>query len=94
MLAMDTAAQQIRHRQPRRLVIGSLVGGVMLFLLLGVAPHSDVAAHLGGFLAGLTLGLPLALAPVTRIRNGLLNWLAAAALAAMIIVAWWLALRR
>ena len=41
----------------RYLVMG-LFAGLMLFVLLGVGrdPATDVAAHLGGFVAGLVLG--------------------------------------
>ncbi len=47
----------------------AVFAGVLLFLLLGVSPSSDVVAHLGGFLAGLVLGTGLALLPERILRN-------------------------
>ena len=94
LLAADGTVMQLRHRQPRRLIIGALACGMMLFLFLGVAPGSDIAAHFGGFLAGLLLGLPLAVLPFTCIRDGRLNWFSGAILTALVVTAWWLALRR
>ena len=94
LLAADAVVFQVRHHQPRRFLIGAMAGGLMLFVLIGVAPGSDVAAHLGGFLAGLMIGAPLALAPLTAIRKARWNWLAGVTFAALIITAWWLALRR
>jgi hypothetical protein len=32
------------------------MGGVLIFILLGMNPTSDVLAHLGGFLAGIVFG--------------------------------------
>jgi membrane associated rhomboid family serine protease len=46
-----------------KLAIGGVLGGIMLFVLLGVAPHTDVIAHAGGFLTGLILGAVLHLVP-------------------------------
>ena len=42
--------------QATRYILGSLVGGVFLFIQLGTDPKSDIAAHLGGFVGGAFLG--------------------------------------
>lgn len=46
-----------------------LAGGVALFLLLGTAPQSDVAAHAGGFVIGALLAWFLSLLPARLTRN-------------------------
>lgn len=75
-----------------RLALGGLSGGLMLFLILGLSPGSDVAAHFGGFVAGAIFGSLLALLPRSAERP-LLNLSAGFLLAALIIWPWLLALR-
>lgn len=45
-----------------KLALAGTAGGLMLFVLLGLSPGTDVVAHLGGFTAGLGLGLLLNMA--------------------------------
>lgn len=60
-------------RHPRaawRSVLAGVAAGVMLFVLLGLSPNSDVVAHAGGYLGGLITGvllnaLPARLGPRT-----------------------------
>jgi len=53
----------LRHSNPTagKYIVGGILGGFMLFVLFGLDPHSDVIAHLGGFICGLILGGGLAL---------------------------------
>ena len=74
-----------------RLFAGAIMAGVLLFVLLGVSPESDVVAHFGGFLSGLVLGTPLALAP-KLVHRPWLNLAAVVLLAVLVILPWWLAL--
>src|ERR1035437_9272011 len=43
-----------------RLIAGGLLAGVLIFVLIGVNPETDVVAHFGGFVTGWLLGLVLA----------------------------------
>src|SRR5436309_6098661 len=40
----------------RKYLLGAVTAGLMLFILLGLAPGTDIIAHLGGFISGLILG--------------------------------------
>ncbi|MCI0539846.1 MAG: rhomboid family intramembrane serine protease [Verrucomicrobiales bacterium] len=54
------------------------VAGVLLFLILGVDPDSDVIAHLGGFLGGGFLGVLLSFLPARTLENRIfscVNWI-------------------
>jgi len=68
-----------------------LMAAVLLFVLVGVAPGSDVVAHAGGFLSGVLLGALLG-----RLRrpsqNARLNFGCGLILAAVVVVPWWRAL--
>lgn len=88
LLAADTAVQYWRHRQPPRLIVEGLLAGILLFVLVGMSPTSDVPAHAGGFLAGLLFGALLARLPRTAIRCARWNFLAGFAYSAIVILAW------
>jgi rhomboid protease GluP len=59
----------LSRKDPRtlKIIFGGLAGGMMLFVLLGFSPGTDVVAHGGGFVAGIGLGCLLA-GPVMRRR--------------------------
>jgi membrane associated rhomboid family serine protease len=84
----------VRRGTPRagRLALGGLAGGVMLFVLFGLSPGTDVVAHAGGFVAGVVLGAGIARRLATA-RQPHLNVAAAIVSAALVIWTWWLALR-
>ncbi len=67
---------------------GAIMAGVLLFVLIGVSPESDVVAHLGGFVTGLLLGLLLA--PVPRLADSRRINLAAGLVFAVLVVLPWL----
>lgn len=80
------------QRAPRaaKYLLSGILAGVMLFILLGVAPGTDVLAHLGGFLSGLFLGCLLSLVPslAQRTTPHLLSGLL---FALLVLWPWWLA---
>ena len=74
-----------------RLVLGGLGAGILLFVLLGLTPGTDILAHLGGFLSGLVAGAALSLfprssGPKTNLINGFL-------FALLVILPWCIALK-
>jgi rhomboid protease GluP len=74
-----------------RLFAAGITGGLLLFVLLGFGPESDVVAHAGGFITGLVLGVPLALAP-KFVHRPWLNLAAMILFTILVVVPWWLAL--
>ena len=86
------AVQSVSRQRPKKLKLafGGLVAGVMLFILMGLSPGTDVVAHLGGFLGGVLLGVPLTLLPRLARDTGI-NIIAGAIFSVLTIVSWWLA---
>jgi rhomboid protease GluP len=79
-------------RLVRRSLAGVL-GGIMLFILFGLTPGTDVLAHLGGFLTGLLFGMVLVCVPSGSARNSCGQVLSGLAFAILVVLPWWLAWR-
>jgi membrane associated rhomboid family serine protease len=76
----------------RKYVLTSVGAGLMLFILFGLAPGTNIIAHFGGFLGGLILGGLLSFS--RRITHKpALNFLCGLIFVVLIIVPWWKALR-
>ena len=92
LLAVQSVALLKRpNAKTIRLFSAGLMAAVLLFVFLGVSPESDVVAHFGGFIAGLLLGVPLALAS-RLVHRPWLNLAAVALFTVLVILPWWLAL--
>lgn len=81
--------QSRRHPQTVRVILAGVVAGLMLFVLLGVSPDTDVVAHFGGFTAGIAIGFLLRILP----HNPVTNVMAALLFVLLLLSTWWLALR-
>ena len=75
-----------------RYIVSGIVGGIMLFVLLGLTPGTDIIAHLGGFLSGFFLGAVLSLIG-DRLRATTAQAVFVVIFVLMVIVPWFLALR-
>jgi rhomboid protease GluP len=91
--AQSLSFSKLRHK-PWKYVIGGGAAGMMLFLLFGLSPNSDILAHFGGFVSGSILGALLLLIPNRLIRTAKLDLLAGFALGVMVVLTWWLALQQ
>ncbi len=90
---LATASRPDRESIPvPGLLIRGLLGTVLLFILIGVNPTSDVVAHVGGFAGGLVLGLVLGWLPERLLHQPAVSLGAAAVAAATLIWTWALAL--
>ena len=92
LLAIQSLPLWRQSPRPTKFLFSGIFGGVMLFVLFGLAPGTDIMAHWGGFVSGLLLGAvatqvpDLARRPKTNLLSGLV-------FALLVIVPWWLALR-
>lgn len=79
-------------RNGRHLVRAGLAG-VFLFLIFGANPASDVVAHVGGFAAGILLGIVLNIVPGERLQDKRVNGIVWGLVALLVAGTGWLALR-
>lgn len=82
-------------RHPRaawRSVLAGVAAGVMLFVLLGLSPRSDVVAHAGGYLGGLVTGLLLNALPARLGPRTPADWVAGVAAGLLALGCWFQAL--
>ena len=91
LVAVQSFTHLRQHPHALRFVLASLAGGVMLFVLLGLSPGTDVIAHFGGFVSGIGLGFLLSALPLTR--RPIINLAAGIAFATLVLGTWMLALR-
>ena len=77
----------------QQLVIRALLGGVLLLILLGLNPDTDVVAHVGGFVSGCLLGLGLTFVPTAVLENAWVNRICVLLCGGLVLATWWLALR-
>jgi membrane associated rhomboid family serine protease len=76
----------------KRSILAGVLAGVLLFVLFGLSPRSDVVAHAGGFLGGLVGGVGLNWLPATWGRGTRADQRAGAVAALIATACWSLAL--
>jgi membrane associated rhomboid family serine protease len=82
-----------KFRIGTRFLMRAAAAGILILVLIGFDPDADVVAHLGGFVAGAAFGFGLGHANPAAIQRGPANILSMAALAALFLTTWLLALR-
>jgi rhomboid protease GluP len=91
MLAVQSFSLWRQTPHGGRYILSGIVGGVMLFVLLGLTPGTDVLAHAGGFASGLIVGALLSLVPGLA-QSTAANLLSGLTFAVLVVVPWWHAL--
>jgi membrane associated rhomboid family serine protease len=90
LLAAQAFSPRASDARASRLFGSGVLAGVMLFVLLGLGPGTDVVAHLGGFLSGLLFGAGLAVVPGLA-QKAASNLLCGLIFGALVVLPWWLA---
>ncbi len=94
LLAAQSLLPGEHKRKSMKYFVSGVAAGTMLFVLYGLTPGTDLAAHFGGFVAGLVLGLMLVHAPAGFNQSVRVNIVSGSLLVAMVVVTWRLALAK
>ncbi len=86
LLAAQSLRRENWHGSSRKYLLGGVAAGVMLFVLFGLSPGTDMAAHLGGFVAGLGLGAGLVFAPRGWAQSAKVNFVSIVLMVAVVTV--------
>jgi len=92
LLAAQSFSLKPHTPHSKRHLVTGIIGGIMLFVLLGLNPETDIRAHFGGFIAGLLIGAVLTQLPNMAARAGV-NFFTGLVYAALVIWPWWAGLR-
>ena len=90
LLAVHSLTARGGERLPGRQILTGMAAGLMLFILLGLTPGTDIGAHVGGFMSGVALGGILALFQ-QLVASRAVNLACALGFAALVGLPWWLA---
>ena len=93
LLTVQTFSLRLKDSRSWKYIIAGVLGGLLLFALLGLNPAGDVVAHFGGFVCGLMLGAAMALVPQKRLLGSSANVVCGILLAGLMALTWTLALR-
>jgi membrane associated rhomboid family serine protease len=88
MLSVHSFSLWRKYPAARFLILRGAVAGFLILVLIGFAPESDIATHLGGFLAGGVIGLGLNATQPAVWQGGWVNVAGALGLAALVTLAW------
>ncbi|MBI3851163.1 MAG: rhomboid family intramembrane serine protease [Verrucomicrobia bacterium] len=94
LLAAQSMSLWRQHPLATKYVVSSVLAGIMLFVLFGLTPGTDVVAHFGGFATGLLLGGILAHAPTKFLHNPKINLVSGTLVAALMMLVWGQAMGR
>jgi rhomboid protease GluP len=93
MLAVHSIYLWKTNPKAARYILSGVGAGMLMFVMFGVNPNSDVLAHFGGFVAGLGFGALVALLPAKIARSRLLDRAAFFFFVTISALVWILALR-
>jgi membrane associated rhomboid family serine protease len=88
LVCIQSIALRRDHPLASRILFSGVASGVLLFMLLGLNPDSDVIAHLGGFFGGLVAGGLMASFPTWFPDTSRGNAFAVFVLVSTIVSAW------
>jgi rhomboid protease GluP len=93
LITAQSFAPRRKHRMDAPLLPRAAAAGLLILVLIGFSPESDIIAHVGGFLAGAIFGLALGRVRPAALQRSAPNAACGLALGALVITTWLLASR-
>jgi rhomboid protease GluP len=92
LLTVQSLAWLKSHPRPRQLLLRALGAGVLILVLFGFSPGTDIIAHVGGFVFGAIFGVLLHLLPRRWADQTRSDQFALVLLAGLVMYTWYRAL--
>lgn len=92
LLAVQSIDFWRQFRPSTDVILRGLAAGVLILVLMGFSPETDVLAHVGGFLGGAILGFGLSWVRPQLLHTNTVNAFSLLVLLGLVGLTWWLAL--
>jgi membrane associated rhomboid family serine protease len=92
LLTSQSFAFWRQFRTGAKFLMRAVAGGVLILVLIGFEPDADIAAHVGGFVAGAVIGYGMGHLKPATLQRGPANALSMAAAVTLFVTTWLLAL--
>jgi len=92
LITSQSFAYWRKFRTGAKFLMRAAAGGVLILVLIGFEPDADIAAHIGGFVAGAVIGYGLGHVRPATLQRGPANILSMAAVVTLFLTTWLLAL--
>lgn len=89
MLAVQSFSLWHKDHSFRQLLARAFGAALLILVLLGTSPESDVVAHVGGFCVGAVFGYALSWIDRKRLENFSVNFACIVLTMLMVALAWW-----
>ncbi len=88
LLAVQSLSLWRRFRPGQKMLMRGAGAAILLLILIGFSPGTDVIAHVGGFMAGAILGFALNMVPPSSLQKPAINFTSVLVLLAIIGMTW------
>jgi rhomboid protease GluP len=93
LITVQSFAPWRKYRGAASLLPRAVAAGVLIMVLIGFSPGTDMAAHIAGFLSGAAFGLALGWVRPATLQRSAPNLAGGIALGALVLATWLLACR-
>lgn len=93
LIVVQSFADWRKDRQGAALFRRAVAAGILILVLIGFSPGTDLAAHIGGFLGGAGFGLALGQVKPAALQRSLPNIAAGLMLGGLVAASWLMAAR-
>jgi len=89
LLAVESISFWRKNPPAAKILFRAMAAAVLILVLIGFSPNSDVVAHVGGFVAGAIFGCALGFFRRSVLQDTVVNLVCGLLLAGLIITTWW-----
>jgi membrane associated rhomboid family serine protease len=89
LLATESLASWRNFPYSRKIFLRALAAAVLVLVLIGFSPGTDIVAHIGGFVAGAIFGLALSLIRPEALQASVASMSCGMILLVCVILSWW-----